>query len=204
MVSRDEIKEGLVHAAGTGRPQWGAPIAPKAFELFFETLRVLLNGGSSVVAEAAFISHLATEELRPFLDAADCRIIECSTSPEVATERFRLRMNDAVRRVAHPDEEVLDSMRKETFRWQDYQFSTRGVPLLRVDTTDGYDPDLEVIFDFAREAWFAPQGSGGSRSSSTRMFKPANTPMARGSTCELSMTMLRRCSPPLRSKRIDP
>jgi predicted kinase len=151
MVSRDEIKEGLVHGSGTGRPPWGASIAPKAYELFFETLSVLLTGGSSVVAEAAFISHLAQEELRPFVDVADCRIIECSTSPEVATERFRRRMNDPVRRAAHPDEEVLDSMRKQTFRWLDYQFPTDGVPLLRVDTTDGYDPVLEAILDFARD-----------------------------------------------------
>jgi predicted kinase len=150
MVSRDEIKEGLVHGAGAGRPRWGAPIAPKTFELFFETLSLLLKSGSSVVGEAAFVAHVAEEELRPLVEVSDCRIVECSTAPEIAMARFRMRMNDPVRRAAHPDEEVFDSMKRRTFPWHDYRFRSDGVPVLRVDTTDGYDPALETILRFVR------------------------------------------------------
>jgi len=59
VVSRDEIKKGLVHASGGGVPEWGAPVAYQTFALFYRIVGDLVRSGCSVVAEAAYLKDLS-------------------------------------------------------------------------------------------------------------------------------------------------
>ena len=54
-VCRDEIKEGMVHAAGDNfRPASGDPLTQRTLPVSFDVLEALVRAGVTTVAEAAF------------------------------------------------------------------------------------------------------------------------------------------------------
>jgi predicted kinase len=109
-VCRDEIKEGMVHAhGGEFEAAPGDPLTQRTFPLFFEVLRVLLAGGVTIVAEAAFQDHLWREGLGPLTKLAELRIVQCHVDPAVARERAERRAAEhAGRRAAHADPGLPD------------------------------------------------------------------------------------------------
>jgi predicted kinase len=130
-VCRDELKEGMVHAHGSP----GDELAMRTYALFFDVLRILVDGGVTVVAEAAFQDELWRRGLEPLLGRVRLRIVQCIVDGELARERVRERGL----RAAHGDP------------WEPETFDrlSLDVPTLEVDTSDGYRPALEQI------AWFA-------------------------------------------------
>ena len=121
VVSRDEIKEGLVHTAPQRPPTWGGPIAQEAFALFRRIVREYVRSGCSVVAEAAFRiewSHDLTDLLRE----SDARIVHCHVDRSVARQRFIDRADtDPLRLRAHPDWEIVKAMDTGTFDWDGFE-----------------------------------------------------------------------------------
>ena len=57
-ICRDEIKEGMVHAAPGFQPGPGDPLTMRTLPTFFSVLRLLLENGVTTVAEAAFQDHV--------------------------------------------------------------------------------------------------------------------------------------------------
>src|SRR5262249_25628254 len=53
-ICRDEIKEGMVHAAGSFRAAPGDPLTVRTLRVFFDVVYLLVSAGVTVVAEAAF------------------------------------------------------------------------------------------------------------------------------------------------------
>jgi predicted kinase len=144
-ICRDEIKEGMVHAHGDGfRAAPGDPLTMRTFPLFFRAVGLLLEGGVTVVAEAAFQDRLWRAGLEPLLPLARLRIVRCHVSDEVARRRILDRAHDATR-AAHADADP-DIVAPSSF----VELSLPA-PSLAVDTTDGYVPALEEIARFARE-----------------------------------------------------
>jgi len=91
-VSRDEIKEGMVHAhGGDFEPARGDSLTQRTFPLFFDVLRLLLEGGVSVVAEAAFQDRLWRTGLQPLAGLARVRIVHCEVDAILAHERVASR-----------------------------------------------------------------------------------------------------------------
>src|SRR4051794_4157712 len=70
VICRDEIKEGMVHAAGPFDAGPGDPLTVRTFPLFFSILRLLLEAGATVVAEAAFQDKLWRPNLEPLAELA--------------------------------------------------------------------------------------------------------------------------------------
>jgi predicted kinase len=145
-ICRDEIKEGMVLTCGDGfTPAPGDALTRRTFPLFFDVIRLLLEGAASVIAEAAFqdrVWRLGLEALLPF---ARLRVIRCTVSDALARRRRQDRSQDPTRR-AHADADpgvVTPSV------FEDLSLS---MPTLVVDTTDGYDPSFEDIVAFARSA----------------------------------------------------
>jgi predicted kinase len=150
VVSRDEIKEGLVHASGGGTPGWGGPVAYQTFALFYRIVGELIRAGCSVVAEAAYLKDLS-QEVSELLPHADACIVHCQVDREVAVQRFIERAaSDPVRRESHPDAEILAAMKSGAFEWERYEPMELGVPVLRVDTTNGYEPMIDQVVAFSR------------------------------------------------------
>ena len=139
-VSRDEIKEGLVHAYGPGfvaAP--GDELTQRTFPLFFKVIRDLVEGGSTLVAESGFQERNWRVGLEPLLSLATVRIVHCHVADGVALDRRARRV-----RTAHADTDP-GVVPPSAFRP-----ITLAVPTLEVDTTDGYAPAFEEIVAFAR------------------------------------------------------
>lgn len=150
VVSRDEIKEGLVNRGSDAAPTWGAPIAQEAFALFYRIVSEYVRSGCSVVVEAAFhadFAHGPAELLR----LADGCIVHCHVDSVVARQRFIDRATtDPLRLQAHPDWQIVEAMDAGTFDWDKYEPMNLGIPILRVDTTAGYAPSLNEVEVFCQ------------------------------------------------------
>ena len=145
-ISRDELKEGMVHAHGNGfSPSEGDELTRRTYPLFFDVVRRLLEAGVTVVAEAAFQDRLWRQGLEPLSSLAKFRIIRCAVSDDLARER-RLRRMALAGRAAHADAEWLDIPAS--------RFDPISLPVatLVVDTSNEYTPDLVEILRFVNLA----------------------------------------------------
>lgn len=94
VVSRDAIKAGLATTAGCGHAELPPETNAIVNALFVEVIGVLLRGGVSVIAEAAFQHRVWTTLLEPFLATADVRVIVCETDAETVRQRLERRATE--------------------------------------------------------------------------------------------------------------
>ncbi|MEV6843167.1 AAA family ATPase [Actinoplanes sp. NPDC051411] len=132
LISRDEIREGVVHA---GTPD---PDMRHTYRVFTDTVTTLALAGVTVVAEAAFQDHLWRPILAPLLPRVPARVIRCQVTTVTAGARIAARA--AAGRAAHQGNPVAADA------WIPI---TLEVPTLTVDTTDSYDPSVAAIVTFA-------------------------------------------------------
>ena len=149
-ISRDEIKEGMAHAEGAGfRAGRGDPLTQRTFPLFFEVIQVLIAGGVSVVAEAAFQNRLWKPELEPLAQHAHLRIVRCNVDAAVSYERAARRAATSESRLrAHGDSTVTKGIADWRRACESFERISLEAPTIDADTTDGYEPSLEQILDF--------------------------------------------------------
>lgn len=149
-ICRDEIKEGLVHSHGSAPdPSEDRALTWRTYEVFFGLAEYLVENGVSAVFEAAFQHPLWTKGLEPLLGQAEIRIVRCEVNPAVAYARILERVDDPGR-AAHDDRAFLarvDSGEVSIDAWEPLRLD---VPVLVVDTTDGYAPALPAVVAFAR------------------------------------------------------
>ena len=126
VISRDEIREGVVHA-GTADPG-----LRNTYEIFAATVAGLIRAGVTVVAEAAFQDRVWQPVLTPLLGAADVRVIRCALPAAVA----RARIGARAARPAHPGTPV------DADAWVPIALP---VPTLTVETGDGWAPGIPEI-----------------------------------------------------------
>ncbi|GAA5059175.1 AAA family ATPase [Nocardia callitridis] len=144
-LCRDEIKEGMVHATPGCAPGPSDALNLAATSTFFEAVGLLLRGGVTVVAEAAFQDRLWRKGLAPLRQVAEPRVVHCVVDGDLAAQRIRQRRKDNPLRRAHsaPDTEPWPPTRFQRVEWD--------VPSFEVDTTDGYAPSLEELVAFVQK-----------------------------------------------------
>lgn len=146
-VCRDEIKEGMVHATRGFASGPGDELSRRALPTFFGVLELLLGGGVTTVAEAAFQDRLWRPGLEPLQNLAQLRIVHCTVDADVAFQRnLRRRENDPLRQ-AHADPGPQDAA-KHAQGHNAFDRVSVDVPWIEVDTTDGYRPWLSEIVAF--------------------------------------------------------
>jgi predicted kinase len=144
-VSRDEIKEGMVHATPGFVAGPGDKLSQRTLPVFFGVLELLLRAGVTTVAEAAFQDHVWRPRLEPLAALAEIRIVQCVAPDQVAFGRQRQRHQDNPVRRAHDDpQDAYDAAARPVF-----SRVSLDVPTIEVDTTDGYRPSLNQIVAFA-------------------------------------------------------
>ena len=151
VVSRDEIKEGLVHAHdGDFSPGAGDPLTQRALTLFFEVLGLFLRAEVTVVAEAAFVDQRWRAGLEPIADLAQLRIVQCHVDPAFARER----RDDAV--AAGSGRAHAQLIGQELKDWEEayasFERLSLPAPSIDVDTTNGFDPSVDEIAAFINQS----------------------------------------------------
>lgn len=153
-VCRDEIKEGMVHAqAGDFQGSRGDPLTQRTLPLFFDVVRVLVAGGVTVVAEAAFQDRVWRSGLEPLVELAQLRIVQCSVDAAVSFERATRRSAGSEhRRKAHGNSTIGKQVDDWRQAFESFDRLSIPAPSIAVDTTDGYTPGLAEILAFINRA----------------------------------------------------
>jgi predicted kinase len=141
-ICRDEIKEGMVHATPGFAPKPGDELTTRTLPTFFGVLKLLLKAGVTTVAEAAFQDRVWRPGLEPLQDLARIRIVHCAADPKLARERTLRRKKQNPVRQAHPDPDQAEVGHNQFDR------VSIEAPFIEVDTTDGYEPELDTIVAF--------------------------------------------------------
>jgi predicted kinase len=144
-VCRDEIKEGMAHAAGPSfQPTAGDPLTMRTVEAFFEVIGVLVDAEVSIVAEAAYQDRMWRHGLEPLLGRARLQIVHCEVEATVAWERA----NERITRAAHAVGAHVHELEAWTEFFTSFERLSIDAPSLSVDTTEGYAPSLAEIVAF--------------------------------------------------------
>jgi predicted kinase len=153
-ICRDEIKEGMAHAHGAGfQGGPGDPLTQRTLPLFFQVLHVLVAAGVSVVAEAAFQDRLWRPGLEPLAALAQLRIVRCKVDASVSFERAVRRAATSENRLrAHGDSTLGKGIAEWGNDVESFEHVSVSAPTIDVDTTEGYDPDLQEIVAFVNRA----------------------------------------------------
>jgi predicted kinase len=153
-ICRDEIKEGMAHAQpGDFQGEHGDPLTVRTVPLFFEVLRMLLAGGVTVVAEAAFQDRVWRPGLEPLTELAQLRIVQCHVEHAVSFERASRRAAESEhRRKAHGDSTIGRQAEDWARAFESFERVSIVAPSIDVDTTDGYVPGLSQLVEFINRA----------------------------------------------------
>ncbi len=150
-VCRDEIKEGMVHAAGEFTAAPGDELTLRTLPVFFGVVEQLLRAGVTTVAEAAFQDKVWRPHLLPLAGPADIRVVHCQVDAGTAFARIRRRQGDVPTRRAHDDLSLL-APEVHAARHEGFRRVRIEVPEIEVDTGAGYQPGLDEIVAFLNAA----------------------------------------------------
>lgn len=157
-VCRDEIKERMAVTDNGPADQLNL----KALEAFFQRIGEFISSGTNLVAEAAFQDRLWRPNLEPLIRNGDgdsdadenglvrIRVVRCIVDPEVARLRIIRRVAEEPSRAVHADEELLRRIAEGERPIESWVPIALDVPCLIVDTTEGWNPPLSRIAEFAR------------------------------------------------------
>lgn len=124
------------------------------FVVFYELIAELLRAGVGVVAECNFHRGISEPELKPVAALGTPVIVHCQVDRALSVRRFveRHRLGLPDRRYAFDGERIAELERGGSpDAWELAEPVEIGAPVLRVDTTDGYAPDLDGIVIFIRD-----------------------------------------------------
>ncbi len=143
------MKEGFLNTVGTVSDASG-DAGRKVYEAFFDTVELLLTHHITLVVEAAFQHKLWVPKLEPLREITRIRIIFCTIEEELArSRRIERSRSDPNREQFHSDDMVQADREGHSLPIADYDPPHLNLPMLTVDTSDGYQPGFETIVSFA-------------------------------------------------------
>jgi predicted kinase len=150
-ICRDEVKEGLVSSLGDVQQSF-EDLQRRTYDAFFNVIELLLSHRVTLIAEAAFQHERWAQRLEALRQIADIRIVLCVVDAQRARARHIARgLEDPERERFHGDRPVVAAREGRELPIGEYDPPHLDVPILEVDTTDGYRPAFESIVSFARQ-----------------------------------------------------
>lgn len=149
-ITKDDLKEELYDALGVIERAISRHLGEAAMRLMYTSARRILEAGVGVVIEANFYRGISEDDLREVLGLADGVMLHCTAPAEVLTERYAERAKSGERHPVHDDANRADAVEKDIADGV-YDPLDLDLPLIRVDSTDDFDPSVaEIISDLQR------------------------------------------------------
>lgn len=152
LLSRDELKEGLINTLNLAHTQLDKSVDLHVYNTFFETIDLLISKRISIIAEAAFQNKLWKPKLLNLIDKAEIKIVICKANLDLIKIRFANRLSyNPDREKYHGDQSLSLSKEQFTSLIENYEPVNIDAPTLQIDTTDNYNPSIEEIINFIRQ-----------------------------------------------------
>ena len=130
LIAKDDLKEPLFDALGTGDRAWSRTLGRATFELQLRVAAELLRAGIGLVLEGNFdAEHDPLSRLPPHRAVQ----VYCTAPPETLLDRFTTRD----RHPGHADDEVLDELRRGAHDHRSYRLAVDAT--IDVDTSEAVD-----------------------------------------------------------------
>jgi hypothetical protein len=151
VLHRDRIKHAIAEAFESPLPVVLDTLVPASFAVFYAVMDDLLQS-SGVVSETNFHRGVSEPYLLPYLQRAQPILIHCELGYDLSLARFRARFERGERHWAARDAVVLAQIAagETPAAWAKAVPLDLPIPILKVDTTDGYRPGLDGILAFIR------------------------------------------------------
>lgn len=153
LFTKDAFKETLYDAASIDPARFdrqaSSLLGAQAVAILLGVATTLIEAGVSTVIESNFRPHLAQRDIGPLGRNSRARQVHCAIPRERIVERYRSRIGRDDRHPVHVDTEAIHELEGQI----DAGFGEPlplDIPLLSVDTIDGYDPPFERVIAFCR------------------------------------------------------
>jgi hypothetical protein len=151
LLAKDRFRQIFRDAFNAHTREENSRLLGPGFVVFYELIAELLRSGVGVVAECNFHRGISEPEMRQVAALGTPVIVHCQVDRALSIKRFIARHQLALpeRRYAFDGERIpLLEQGIPQDSWERAEPIEIGAPVLRVDTTDGYDPDLDGIVAF--------------------------------------------------------
>lgn len=150
LVARDEIKEILLDALGSGDVAWSQLLGGASYEVLYHALESQLRAKRSVIVESNFVAARCASRLQALRDTYGFEPVEvhCTASAGTIIERYTARA--PFRHAGHHDAARIDDV-AAALADQRYAPLNLGGALILVDTTNFATVDLDAVVADARE-----------------------------------------------------
>jgi predicted kinase len=119
-----------------------------AIRLLYAQASDLLAAGHGCIVESNFYRGVSERDLAPLFALSEARLIHCEAPRDVLLDRYRARHIAGERHPAHVDgaavEDLIRALDADSFEPLQVSF-----PILRINTLNGYTPEIEEIVRFA-------------------------------------------------------
>ena len=153
LLAKDRLRQIFNDAFNVETREENRRLINPGFIVYSELISELLRLGVGVVAECNYHRGISETELRPVAALGTPVIVHCQVDRALSVRRFIARHKLALpdRRYAFDGERIAELERGiPQDSWERAETVEIDAPVLRVDTTDGYTPDLEGIVAFIR------------------------------------------------------
>ena len=152
LLTKDRLKTSLADMLGASDRTASQRLTGIAFRQLYALVADQISLGVGVILEANLYRGAAEADVEPFVSTSRLMQIHCMTSFETSAARFIARASDPDRHWSFLDHErVVELERGECPEpWSQAQPLDLPIPLLEVDTTDGYRPCLGQIVEWVR------------------------------------------------------
>lgn len=159
MIARDELKEHIADEllpVDVGRHEaidvaHSQAFGRAAYAVLFLVADRLLQADTGLILESNFRRGLSDRELLPRVRQARAVLVHCQAVPEIVVSRYRTRARSDHRHRVHRDDDRLDGLREDLAAGL-FEPLDLGVETIRVDTTNGYDPNMDDLLAQIRSA----------------------------------------------------
>jgi glucokinase len=153
-LSKDALKEVLFDNLGVIERTLSKKLGEASMRLMYTVATRILEAGGGVVIEANFYRGVSEPDLSPIVDMAHAVMVHCEAPEETLKDRYVERAEEGERHPVHDDSKKVNVL-EEQLEEGTYEPLDLGIPLIRVDTANEYDPSVAEIVSRIREGSFS-------------------------------------------------